>query len=116
MSTKAQREVKFDLRSYESIEETPVAWAWDGVFPRRMLSAIVGNPGVGKSLVTCDLVGRFTRGDCMPCGGQNGFGEPVNALILAIEDDPSDMIKPRLRLAGADMTRVFDLEMSVAGQ
>lgn len=45
----------------------------------------------------------------MPCGGVNGFGEPVNVLMLASEDDADTVIKPRLRKVGADLSRVFDL-------
>jgi hypothetical protein len=105
----------FTLTRYEDIEERPLTWGWRGVFPRRTLSTLVGEPGLGKSLVTCDLAARFSRGDSMPGGGANGFGESVNVLMIAIEDDPADTIKPRLRVAGADMTRIFEARMKVEG-
>ncbi len=101
------------LRRYDEIEERPLSWGWRGVLPRRTLSTVVGEPGLGKSLVTCDLAARFTRGEAMPGGSANGFGRPVNVLMIAIEDDPEDTIKPRLDAAGADMMRVFDVRMKV---
>ena len=106
----------FTGRRYEDIEAREVVWGWRGVLPRRTLSTIVGEPGYGKSLITCDLAARISRGDWMPAGAATDFSGPTNVLMIAVEDDPEDTIKPRLAAAHADMARVFDLRMRVNGQ
>jgi hypothetical protein len=104
------------IRRYDGIAAREKTWGWHGVLPRRTLSTIVGEPGLGKSLITVDLAARLTRGDWMPTGAATDYAGPTNVLMIAVEDDPEDTIKPRLAAAGADMARVFDIRMRVNGQ
>ncbi len=56
-----------------------------------------------------DLAARLTTGRPMPDDFDPGLG-PVNVVIVSAEDDWEDTIAPRLIAAGADMTRVFNLD------
>jgi len=93
--------------SFAEIEEEVLRWTWPGRFPAGKLCLLVGNPGEGKSLFALDMAARITRGLPFPDGEPCERG---SVLILSAEDDPRDTIKPRLRVAGADMERVFLLE------
>ncbi len=82
----------------------PVDWLWPGRIALRKVSLIASDPGLGKSLVTVDLVARVTRASPWPI---DGTPAPLGcALILSAEDDAADTIVPRLLAAGADLTRV----------
>lgn len=89
----------------ENIEERDLEALWPGVLWIGKPTLVAGDPGLGKSLLTLDIAARITRGSCWPCSSEPQ--EPSDVAILSAEDDASDVIKPRLRAAGADMTRVL---------
>jgi hypothetical protein len=87
-----------------AVVEKRVAWAWKNYIPLGSLSIIEGDPGDGKSTLTCDLLGRWSSGAPLP-DGSNHAG-PWSTMMVSVEDDASTTIKPRLRAAGADLDRV----------
>jgi hypothetical protein len=64
----------------------------------------VGDPGLGKSLVTADIAARVSKGNNWPLDAANTG--PGDVLMCSAEDDPGDTIVPRLIAAGADLNRV----------
>ena len=44
----------------------PVEWVWEGLVPRRNLTLVTGDPGIGKSLVTLQVAAMVTRGVSKP--------------------------------------------------
>jgi len=48
------------------ITPLPVEWVWEGLVPRRSLTLLTGDPGVGKSLVTLQVAAMVTRGVSKP--------------------------------------------------
>src|SRR5262245_6979461 len=97
------------LSSFQPISQptapADVSWLWRPYVARGKLTLLDGDPGCGKSLVTIDLAARLTRGLPFPDG--SAPATPCAALILSVEDDPADTIRPRLIAAGADLDRVF---------
>lgn len=89
------------------VEEEILTWTWRGYLPDGKLTILEGDPGLGKSVLWSDLVGRISCGDHMPNG--QPLDVPSTCLVVSAEDDLGDTLKPRLRAAGADMTRVFTL-------
>lgn len=99
-------------------EITPVSlrWLWPGVIPAGKLIIFFGDPGLGKSLATLDVISRVTRGvssqdDSAPC--------PIgDVVLLSAEDDPADTIRPRLDAAGAipSLVRFVDGVRDVKGK
>jgi hypothetical protein len=85
-----------------------VCWLWPGRIPLGKLSLFAGDPGLGKSLVTLDIAARVTCGREWPDGTRNDH--PGSVIILSAEDDPGDTIRPRLEIAGADLTKVHLLQ------
>jgi hypothetical protein len=87
-----------------SVRTRAVSWAWQGFMPFGSVTIVEGDPGDGKSTLTCDLVSRWTSGRTMPDG--TAHGGAYNALMVSAEDDPETTIVPRLRVAGANLDRV----------
>jgi hypothetical protein len=86
----------------------PVAWLWRPRVPRGMLSLMAGDPKLGKSLVLIAMAAAISRGFAHP-GGDPPDG-PGSVILLSAEDDPSRTIVPRLKAAGADLSKVHILE------
>ena len=80
-----------------------VKWLWAGRIPLGKITALDGDPGLGKSALTLDLAARTTTGSPMPDGsaGVNG-----GVLVISAEDGPADTIVPRLLAVGANPERV----------
>lgn len=91
------------LESFETIAPVALRWLWPGRVPLGKLSLLIGDPGLGKSLVTLDVAARVTCGKPFPDGAECGAGD---VILLSAEDDAADTIRPRLDAAGANVTRV----------
>jgi DnaB helicase-like protein/AAA domain-containing protein len=100
------------LQPYEQIKKEHLRYMWDKYFALGRLVHLAGDSGEGKSPLTVDLVARVTSGLSWPDGTPNPLG-PRSAILLASEDDARDTIRPRLELAGADLSRVYDARCSV---
>lgn len=80
-----------------------VDWLWADRIPRGAVTILAGDPGLGKSILTCELAARVSRGQAITPGGS---GEPGRVLMLTAEDSLGAVVRPRLELAGADLGRV----------
>lgn len=78
-------------------------WLWMNYIPLGRITILAGDPGIGKSQTSIDLVARITRGDAMPDGSKGMLG---NCGIVTAEDETSETIMPRLVAAQADMRKV----------
>jgi putative DNA primase/helicase len=67
-----------------------------------------GDGGIGKSTLVQALATGMTRGACPPGGIA---GAPRNVVIMSAEEDTSAVIRPRMRLMGADLDRVTVLDI-----
>ena len=81
------------------LEVKPVSWLWPERIPLGLLTYLVGDPGLGKSLLSLLLVARLSQGELA-----SGEG---NSLLLSAEDSREHIVLPRLQAAGADLARVF---------
>lgn len=88
------------------IEFEPVQWLWEGYLAKRSVTILSGEPGQGKSTMSCGIAAGMTSGKS---------GEPGNVLFLTTEDSFGMTIKPRLMAAGADLSRVFAVEKQSRG-
>ena len=112
-----------------------VEWLWPDRIPLGKVSLLIGNPGLGKSLLTIDMAARVTRGSAVSrqfderrASANRSSGntthsalppatpQPLNPAPSARlrhhperADDLTDTIRPRLDAAGADANRVFVL-------
>ena len=88
----------------DRVEMKPLNPLWPGRIYIGKLTTVAGVPDQGKSMVTCDIAARVSRGLAWPDG--SGFAPKGTAIFLAAEDDKADTIVPRLAAAGADLTKV----------
>jgi hypothetical protein len=91
-----------------------VSWLWQGRLAAGKLTLFVGDPGVGKSWITCDLAARSSAGRAWPDGAPS-IG-PIDVLMLSAEDGLADTIRPRLDALGADVSRVHHLAVLRNGE
>ena len=92
--------------SAAAIQPERVEWLWLDRIPRGTLTLLVGDPGLGKSLLSIDLAARLSRGE---------LGEAGVAMLATGEDIASATVVPRLIAAGADLAQVQLVRHSVGG-
>lgn len=100
------RVTSLDSVCASDVNEKPLRWLWSRYIPMGKASIVDGEPDKGKSQVLLDLAARVTQGQEMPDGSRCQLGGSVDVVIMSSEDDIEDTIVPRLRLAGADLSRV----------
>jgi hypothetical protein len=86
-----------------SVRARPVEWLWPGWLPLGKLCDLSGDPGLSKSTLLLDLAARVTTTGVMPDGSRGITG---GVCLMSAEDGLEDTIQPRLRAAGADLSRV----------
>ena len=97
-------------RRFSEVPEQQVRWLADGMIPWGALTQLVGRGGQGKTTFAAHVAARLTRGqpvfpgmDAPPAG---------NVLIVSSEDSIAHVLVPRLRLAGADLSRVHGWDLN----
>jgi AAA domain len=98
------------LTSAADIKTRRVTWLWDARLAVGILALLAGREGLGKSSFAYWLVARVTRGE-LPGEHQ---GHPRAVLISATEDSWEHTVVPRLVAVGADLSRIFRIEMQTA--
>jgi AAA domain len=80
-------------------------WLANGRLPRAAVSLLLGDEGIGKSLLWVLLVAHITTGKPF-----EGFGiparEPGLVVLVITEDDWSTAVLPRLEAVGADLNMI----------
>jgi hypothetical protein len=107
-----QQEEPSGLIMLDTVTPEPVTWLWEGHIPLGKLTLVDGDPGLGKSHLCLDLVARISRGFSMPDGSEAPRG---GAVLLTLEDGLADTIVPRLKVVGADLSRILAIQ-SVSGK
>jgi hypothetical protein len=90
------------------VEPRAIEWLWRPWIPLGRLTLLVGDPGAGKSTITCALAAAVSRGTPLP--GDDAPVGPRDVLMISAEDGIDDTIRPRLEAAEADLRRVHVLE------
>lgn len=99
------------LTPASSIKPRPVRWLWDGRLALGTLGLLAGREGLGKSTLGYWLAARVTQGE-LP--GEY-HGTPAAVLVAATEDSWEHTIVPRLIAAGADLDRVYRVDVEHLG-
>lgn len=97
-------EAKVELLSAADVPEERVDWLWKGFLARNKLHLLSGAGGSLKSTLTLEMAKVVSTGGEWPDGTRCRRG---NVILWTGEDDLGDTVKPRLRFAGADQTRVY---------
>jgi len=95
------RVVMMDTISPEAVET-----CWDGRLVLHHLNLIVGEEGIGKGVLGARLIANITTG-----WAEAGLLRPALVGMSSTEDRPAVDIRPRLSVAGADLSKVASFEM-----
>lgn len=89
------------------VEQKEVTFLWNPYIPKNKITILAGDPGVGKSSITLDIVSAVTKGRTI-------YGEPPPdqgcVLLLSAEDDSAEVLKPRLSRCDADQTKILVMQ------
>ncbi len=89
------------------VQSREIAWLWPNRFALGKLSLLIGEPGNGKSYWSLDTAARISIASPWPDGSGNA---PLGSvLLMGVEDDLADTVKPRLEAAGADVAKIVAL-------
>jgi len=99
------------LTPASTITPRPVKWLWDERIALGSLCLLAGREGIGKSSIAYALAAQITTGTM--AGAY--FGIPKSVIVAATEDSWAHTIVPRLMAAGADLDRVFRVDVTMLG-
>jgi hypothetical protein len=88
------------------IQTSEISWLWPNRIPQGMFSLLVGDPGIGKSFLTCCMASTISTGKSWPDGTESPAG---SVFLFCDEDDFGKVVVPRLTSNGADITKVYCL-------
>ncbi len=90
------------------VEPEEIHWLWYPYIPAGKLTSIEGDPGLGKSWITCAIAKAVAGGERLP-----GMREPLppqKVLIASAEDGLADTIVPRLQGMGANLENIYCID------
>lgn len=96
--------VKALLTRASEVTPEPIHWLWEGWLAAGKFHIIGGAPGCGKTSIALALASVISLGGLWPDGTKS---KPGNVVIWSGEDDPKDVLVPRLIASGADLGRVY---------
>lgn len=103
-----QERRKAVLTAASQIRSVRQRWALDGVIPLGTPTTFAGQGGEGKTTFALHLAAQITTGKL----DGDLYGQPHNVIIISTEDDWAAVTKPRLLAAGADLDRVYKLDVA----
>jgi len=93
-----------ELVRMAEVTEKQITWLWNGFVPLGKLTLLAGAGGTGKSTLAFSMASIVTTRGAWPDATRCNVAG--NVLIWSSEDDPADVIKPRLLAMNADVNRV----------
>ena len=105
---------KLILTPVSEIEAKPINWLWPNRIIGGGLTIVTGPVGNTKSLFTIDVAARVTLGSRWPDG--TGHAAKGSVILFGREDDPGQVIRPRVDAAGADLSRILLCEGTAGGK
>lgn len=87
------------LVDLNEVDEEPIYWALEDVFPLGTLAIMSGTADVGKSTLLATWAAQIMAGTA-----DGDLDGPTTVLTAVGEDDLGRVLKPRMRAAGADLS------------
>jgi hypothetical protein len=97
---------KLAMHTALEVEAQPKTWIYLGWLQQGVLTVLAGPPGAGKTTLVCALAAGITRGEA--CSLAHGLTPAASGHVIIVnsEDDVASGLVPRLKAAGADLSRV----------
>jgi RecA-family ATPase len=100
-------ETKAVWSSMENVVVVATEWLWEDRIPMA-LTVFLGDPDMGKSLVTLEVAAIVSAGRDFP--DAKNKPPPSKVLLMIAEDSVSSTVKPRLIAANANLSNIEYLE------
>jgi len=109
---------EYNLVPFSQIDPESLLWLWYERIPLGKISLLVGNPGIGKSVLSMYIAAQVSRGaewPDQPCIREGTFDEEIGdyvgdgVIILTTEDDLNDTVRVRLEAADANLSNIYTL-------
>jgi hypothetical protein len=97
----------FEVHCLADVEPEQVEWLWHPYIPFGKLTILEGDPGLGKSWMTCAIATAVANGFGLP---GIKVSDPRNVVMLSAEDGLGDTVRPRLESMRADLRRIFAVD------
>ena len=94
---------RLTVTNWAQVKPTSVEWLWPGRLPLGKVVTLAGDPGLGKTTLTCAIAAHVTRGKSWTDGTACPAGQ---VLFVSAEDDPADTLVPRFLKHGGDPKRI----------
>lgn len=94
-----------------SFGKNNVRFLWRPYLPIGDYSVLMASGGTGKTILCCGIAAAVSTGAALPGQEPSGEGKPV--LIISAEDS-GEILRERLELSGADLSKVFILDCSAS--
>lgn len=105
---KSRTETHPHLVPFDSVQEEEIKWLWYPYIPFGKVTTLDGDPGIGKSWISCAIASALTTGTPLP--GQKTPLPPQRVLMLSAEDGIEDTLLRRTRVLGADLSRIAGVD------
>ncbi len=100
---------KLITTSLADVKPVQLQWLWHNRIPAGKYTLIIGEAGLGKSLLTTYVAAIVTTG--RPWIDVPEEKTTIGSVILlTAEDDLNDTVRPRMDAAGADPSKVFSVD------
>lgn len=109
--TRNGKPIILSVKRLADVPPETIDWLWFPYLPSGKLTLLEGDPGLGKSWLTCAMATGVAAGQGLPGAD---LAEPRNVLMLSAEDGLADTIRPRLDSMNADVSRIYALETPVS--
>lgn len=107
---KDKRKRELVSQTFAEIDEKLLRWIWPQVLPRGKFSIFTGEAGLQKTTAAIDGSARITTGSEWPDG--SGRAPDGSVIFISAEDSVADTLRPRAELAGADLHRLHNVDVS----
>ncbi len=92
-----------NLVTMADVEREDVEWIVSPFIPRRKVTFLEGDPGLGKSFITLSIASAISTGALLSNGLQFSQGK---IILFCTEDGLGDTVRPRLEKMDADLTQI----------
>lgn len=89
----------------EDIKDVKVTWMWEPYVAFGKVTLLHGVKGVGKSMLAMRMMAACTNRKSLD--DVSKYLEPMNVLYFTDEENLEGIVRPRLKQAGADLSKVF---------
>lgn len=98
------RKNKLKVRRLSDVPAEELKWLWFPYIPAGKVTMLEGDPGLGKSYITCAIAAAISTGRCLP--GQTQCLAPQGVLMMSAEDDLGDTVRPRILALGGNLANI----------